>query len=467
VRTPSPFAIDPIPLQPFAVSQLQNDSANRHTLPTERPNRLPFSRSLPQEQRILEVLSALSYRAGELDAYLSDIACGVSQLLNVEWAVVTLYQDGVEQVMASNRDLCTCSQLCALYGSLTRMVVQTGRSLTLEDAKTQLALSLDGAEYIAYLGVPLKTAHANRLGTICCFSDYPRQFTLEEIQTAELFAERAATAIDNYLLYQQQCQFNEILEAEVVKRTEELQRTQARLIERERLAAIGEFAAMIVHEIRNPMTTIRMGLDYFQRISQAEADRERAGLAIAEVNRLQKLLEEILLYAKPQMLEVTEFGIQELMDELLPSLREMPAARDRQIEGITATNLKLQGDRDKLKQVLINLIRNACEAIAPQETVTWRVSPDEQSGFVHLQIHNSGDPIPPEVLAKIGEPFYSTKPNGTGLGLAIVKRIVAAHSGVLSIQSDAETGTTVHVHLPVAIEDSHQLSFNHQLTAIS
>lgn len=112
----------------------------------------------------------------------------------------------------------------------------------------------------------------------------------------ELFAERAATAIDNYHLYQQQCQFNQILEAEVENRTAQLRAAQAKLVEQERLAAIGEFAAIIVHEIRNPLTTMIMGLKYAKKTLVTEAAQERLSLALSEASRLEKLLSQILLY---------------------------------------------------------------------------------------------------------------------------------------------------------------------------
>ena len=116
----------------------------------------------------------------------------------------------------------------------------------------------------------------------------------------ELFAERAATAIDNYHFYQQQCQFNHVLEAEVEKRTAELRATQAKLLEQERLAAIGEFAAIIVHKIRNPLSTMIMELKYFQKTILTDYyPQERLALALSEASRLERLLSEILLYAKP------------------------------------------------------------------------------------------------------------------------------------------------------------------------
>ena len=106
------------------------------------------------------------------------------------------------------------------------------------------------------------------------------------------------------------------------------------------------------------------------------------------------------------------------------------------------------GDVDKLKQVFINLVRNACEAIPPGESVTWHITPGPTPHHLCVTIHNGGDPIPPAVLEKMGQPFFTTKPGGNGLGLAIVQRIVEAHGGALAIESTPEAGTTVRVVLP-------------------
>ncbi len=116
----------------------------------------------------------------------------------------------------------------------------------------------------------------------------------------------------------------------------------------------------------------------------------------------------------------------------------------------------MRGDRDKLKQVLINLVTNACEAILVQETVTWRIQhlPQQQTPQqqIEIQIHNGGDPIPPDVLPKLTQPFVSTKANGNGLGLAITKRIIEAHDGSIEIES-RDQGTTVTVLLPRFVYD--------------
>jgi signal transduction histidine kinase len=242
-----------------------------------------------------------------------------------------------------------------------------------------------------------------------------------------------------------------MLAAEVVKQTEELRAAQNQLIERERLAAIGEFAAMIVHEIRNPVTTMTMGLKYFKKVHRAEQDQERAMLALDEADRLQNLLNEILLYAKPHFLQLAELEVNSLIESMLATLWEMPEAAGRQIQFIPALAAsKILGDKDKLKQVLINVVRNACEAIAPGEVVTCNIEQYPDIHQVCIRIHNGGTPIPSDILPKLTQPFCSTKPGGTGLGLAIVKRIIDAHNGTLSIQSDSLTGTTVQLMIPAA-----------------
>lgn len=409
-----------------------------------------ISNLFEREYRVLESLAALSYRAGELGGYLTEIARGVSRLIQSDWSIVTICEDGTGQVVASSIDLERDDRGFSMHGTLAGEIIQTGRSLIIEDVRNDLKRHnhLPG-EYLCYMGVPLRTAHNEVIGTICSFMQQPRQFTEDEVRAVELFAERAATAIDNYRLYRQQQQFNEILEQEVSARTEELRVAQAQLIEQERLAAIGQFAAMIVHEVRNPLTTIEMGLKYAQTALPSASAQERLALSLSESHRLKHLLNEILFYAKPQVNHLSKLNLNHFLTELIAQIQEIPEAVERQIEFVNESlEVEVLGDVDKLKQVFINLFRNALEAIAIGETVTCKIMPGTHPNQVCIQIQNGGTPIPLEVLSCLTEPFCSAKPSGTGLGLAIVKRIVAAHSGELSIASTAE-GTTVRVELAI------------------
>jgi PAS domain S-box-containing protein len=543
-------------------------------------------------QRTLTILSSLSYRTGELSSYLHEVAQGVSELIGLDWSVVTYCQDDSERVLASTIDLGeAANKVYSLHGSLTGTVVQTGAPLVVEDAITCTDYGEAPAGYQAYLGVPLRLSTGDVIGTICSFQRQPRRFTKAEVQLAELFAERAATAIDNYQLYQQQQRFNEMLEAEVMKRTIELRAAQSELltinqeleqrveqrtaelkqaeakfraivenandiifaitpdnvfsyispnvadvlgfqpsemeghsiapfihpddvqvcvsmIERllstgqkqsgteyraphkqggwrwltanigltqdpngqplivgvtrdisdrkqaekalERLAEIGELAAMIVHEVRNPLTTITMGLTAFKKVQLPERFQEYLSLALDEADRLQRLLNQILLYAKPQTLQRSPLELNQFISETIEPLKTIPAAAGKDLKlHTTSVPMQVLADPDKLKQVVINLVTNAFEAVGSSETIAVEVHllGNHQ---VCLRIQNGGEPISPENLAKLTRPFFTTKATGTGLGLAIVKRIVEAHEGEFQIESSTATGTIVEVLLPLA-----------------
>ena len=537
---------------------------DKETLPvaTERP-----------EQRALEILSALSYRTGELSPYLQEIAQGVSELIGLDWSTVTLCRNGQERVLASTLDLGEAgSQVYSLHGTLTGTVVATGCSLVVEDTFTSTEYGEAPDGYRSYLGVPLRIPTGEVLGTICSFHHQPRRFTPEQVRMAEIFAERAATAIDNYQLYQKQQEINEQLEAEIRERKEfeeALQASEERLrqisdniqqvlwmyaedgkplyispafekiwqqscahwyenpsiwweaihpedkervqaefkqstefkeeyrivrpdgsvriifdqafpirdetgqicriagiaediTERKQaqqemlkafasLAEVGELAAMIVHELRNPLTTVLMGLNAFKKIPLPRPARERLALSLDEAERIRNLLSEILVYAKPQALQFSALELNEFITKILGPIRMMPSAMNRRIIFIPSpTSVPIMGDKDKLKQVFINLIDNACEAVKEGETITWSVDSAVIVQSVNIQIHNGGEPISPELLSKLTRPFYTTKTFGTGLGLAIVKRIVDAHGGELSITSSASEGTIARVRLPLS-----------------
>ncbi|KAM3098213.1 two-component system sensor histidine kinase NtrB [Phormidesmis sp. 146-12] len=221
------------------------------------------------------------------------------------------------------------------------------------------------------------------------------------------------------------------------------------MIERERLAAIGEFTAMIVHEVRNPLTTIVMGLTHAQKVMQSDSDQQCLALALSESHRLNHLLNEILSYAKPQILNRSALNLDEFLNALLIQIQDLPEAAERQTSYVNEIpNIEVMADADKLKQVFLNLFRNALEAIAADETVDCFVSPGIRSDSICIRIQNGGTPIPAELLPQLTLPFCSTKPSGTGLGLAISERILVAHEGELTIASSS-AGTIVSVDLPV------------------
>lgn len=216
-----------------------------------------------------------------------------------------------------------------------------------------------------------------------------------------------------------------------------------------RLAEIGALAAMIVHEVRSPLTTILLGLSSFQTLDLPERSRRRLSLALDEAERLQQLLAEILVYSREPALEVEAICLQSLVQEVALTLDEsLGQDQKRLIIEPMPPGVTLGGDRNKLKQVLINILQNAIEACPKGEAVTVRLE-HPSPGQVTLRVHNGGEPIPPDLLPKLTTPFFTTKATGNGLGLAITQRIIEAHQGDLTITSAPGQGTTVAITLPL------------------
>ena len=215
-----------------------------------------------------------------------------------------------------------------------------------------------------------------------------------------------------------------------------------------RLAEIGELAAMIVHEVRNPLTTVLMGLHSFEQMDLPDRAQMRLSFALEESERLQRLLNEILMYAREQQLDLAPLEVGPLLQTLRDEFGHQPIAAERTIKTLGFDQAgHIAGDRDRLKQVFINLLSNACEAAPAAETITCTLI--EKADCVVVTVHNGGPPIPPDILPKLTQPFFTTKSSGNGLGLAITRRIIEAHGGTLHFASTAEAGTTVTVQLPI------------------
>lgn len=403
----------------------------------------PTPSSWPNAQRLLEILHTLSYRTTDLSNYLQMIADGVSELLGIDWSVVTLCDTNTEKIIASSITLGGRLE-GSIHGRVTSQVVSSGQILAIEDIEKQPEFGIMSAGYRAYLGVPLRTSQGAIIGTICSLHRQPRRFQAYELKIVEMFAERAAITLDNYSLYERERHFHQKLEAEIEVRTQQLRDAQLQLIKKERLAAIGQFSASIVHEIRSPLTTIGGVLRHLQKIELPELSKERLGLAIEETDRLERLMSEILLFARPDQLQRFSIDLENLVGQ---TVEEFQALGQHMSCTTIGSARSFQADLDKLKQVFINIGRNACEAVNRGDLIAWRINWSSPVS-VEISVNNGGELIEPETLMRLTEPFFSTKQTGTGLGLAIVKNIVEAHQGKITISSSPETGTTVSIHLP-------------------
>ena len=234
----------------------------------------------------------------------------------------------------------------------------------------------------------------------------------------------------------------------------ELARTQAALIERERLAAIGELSAVVAHEVRNPLAVIFNCIGTLEKQTVGPTET-KALLAILgeEANRLNQLVAELLDFARPGEVVLASASLEEVVTGAISAVRsaELPLhPAPVQIELEVARPLPpLLLDARLVRRAVINLVCNAVQSMPKGGRIVVRLVEDVLDGrpATRIEVTDDGPGIPPENQARIFEPFFTTKATGTGLGLSIVKRVAEAHHGELTVAFDGR-GTTFILRLP-------------------
>lgn len=217
-----------------------------------------------------------------------------------------------------------------------------------------------------------------------------------------------------------------------------------------RLAALGQFAAAIAHDIRTPLTSISLNVQILRRKLQLpDDDREHLDIALEELARLDRSVAEILDFAKPVKLSAEPVDVGELIETAARGLS--PVLSEKGVElRCEPASLTVQGDPMRLRQVLTNLVGNAAEASRPGAQVTVRASVADER-HVAIEVEDQGRGIGAEELPRIFEPFFTTRPDGTGLGLAICHKVVRAHGGDIKVRSTLGQGSIFTVLLPAAV----------------
>lgn len=225
-------------------------------------------------------------------------------------------------------------------------------------------------------------------------------------------------------------------------------RLQAQMHKAERLASLGELMAGIAHEIRNPLTAIKGFVQYLQSTNNEQERREYMPIVIKEVDRANRVIETLLYFARPCKSNYTLVDVNSLIEKTLVLVKSTGTRHKVEFRlQLDAAIPLIEGDAEQLKQVLLNLLINAIQAISIQGIVEIATS-QTHDDFVHIRIADSGKGIKPANLNKIFDPFFTTKPAGTGLGLAVVQRIIHAHYGRIDIKSQQGSGTIVTLQLP-------------------
>jgi signal transduction histidine kinase len=233
-----------------------------------------------------------------------------------------------------------------------------------------------------------------------------------------------------------------------------LDEREQRLIRSERLAAVGKIAAQITHEVRNPLSSIGLNAEMLEEETEGEA-KKLARAIVKEVDRLTEITEEYLRFARLPRPKLEREDLGAIVSSLLAFLRQELQGRGVRVEAQVEPSLPpVAADEHQLRQALLNLLRNAAEAMADggQLTMTARHVPDgsDAARTIELIISDTGEGIAAEHLSKIFDPFFSTKEGGTGLGLALTQQIIVEHGGKIEVSSQPGRGTTFVVRLVAA-----------------
>jgi two-component system, sporulation sensor kinase A len=224
--------------------------------------------------------------------------------------------------------------------------------------------------------------------------------------------------------------------------------TDDRLRKSEKLAVVGQTAAAVAHEIRNPLTAIKGFIQLF--INDKEINPAFFNIIIDELDRVESIISEFLSMAKPHPEKTVSVQIDQILHQVIQLLQTQALMKNHQINYriLNGRILPVNGDPNSLKQVFLNVIQNSLDALYHKGKIDVSISSD-MSG-VYIQIVDNGSGIPNERLSRLGEPFYSTKEKGTGLGLMTSFRIIESHHGKINIDSIEGEGTSVTIWLPVS-----------------
>lgn len=305
------------------------------------------------------------------------------------------------------------------------------------------------------LYAPLRLADGRIVGVVSI--DDPidgRRPTKDSLASLELFIHQAAVAIENCQLISSLNGAREelkaeaaLLESKVEKRTRELKESQEQLIRTQRLAAIGELASMVGHDLRNPLTGIAVAAYYLKTklgLKATVKTREMLELIEKEIKYSNKIVSDLLDYSTEMQLEITETTPKIIINEALSSVR---IPRNVHLVNSAKNSPRIRIDVDMMKRVFVNIVKNAVDSMP--EGGKLAISSRLIGDHLEIAVTDSGSGMSKSVLKKIWTPLFTTKAKGMGLGLPICKRVVEAHEGRICAESIVGKGTIFTVNLPI------------------
>jgi len=401
-----------------------------------------------------------------LDEILELILQGVVAGIGFDRARLYLLDEGKNQLICrlavgiGKDSLPTLSLPYDRDDNIISRAISEGKPFIVEDAARDPRVNRD---LIGFLGVKSLAAapllsRKKVLGGIAADNLISEaKITEGKLQSLMIFANQAALALENALMYEELKSFNEQLGARVKKAAAELEATQKQLFQAEKLAALGKLSAGIAHEIRNPLTSIKILIHSLADPGATESSREKdLNVIESEIERVNKIIRQFLDFARPRPPSLEPVDARKLIEETLALVGYEIESQGVQLQQEDEGGLPpVAMDREQMKQVLLNLILNALQAMPQGGRLRIQTSlrASEEGGktkrAVEIRVQDTGEGVPAEIQGKIFEPFFSTKEEGIGLGLSVAQRIVEEHGGTIRVASAEGGGTVFSITLPL------------------
>ena len=394
----------------------------------------------------------------ELKDLTSTIVQSICPNLGLQWGTIFLRKPGdkdYDPISSYGKPIADFSRLELGYLSSLEDRWQQETTCFIIDEMKEFLTDPDSQSVVNQLSnlgaeVCLPLVNKNRLLGFCIFGPNLASgggYSSQELELLTTLSQEASVALDNALLY------------------EELKRSQSLVRRTDRLRSLETMAAGLAHEIRNPLTSIKAFVDLAPERKDDEQFLSRFSKVVKEdVFRIERLTREILDYAKPMEPFLREEDLNDIVESCLYTLRVRPSHEIIIIESDLIRDLpKIFADRQQLKQVILNFMFNAVEAMLPNGgtlTVRTRILTFQGTlDWVQLEVQDSGSGIAPDDIEHIFDPFFTTKHlsqehEGTGLGLAIAHQIIQEHKGKIDVQSVKGRGTTFFVNLPSTVSSA-------------
>jgi signal transduction histidine kinase len=235
-----------------------------------------------------------------------------------------------------------------------------------------------------------------------------------------------------------------------MKNLTEQRKMEEQLRRKEKLTAMGELASGVAHEIRNPLNSISMTVQRFAKDFEPKAYKNEYDSLVKmmqeEIQRVSDIIQQFLQFARPPKLNISSVDINGFVRDVLSMVESEARSKDITLTSNLGFTGTVQIDRSQMKQVMLNLIQNAFQAIGEHGTVD--ISTKHIKDQFHLVVVDSGSGIPPELLPKIFNLYFTTKSEGIGLGLSMVHQIVSEHGGRIEVESKVGKGTTFRIITP-------------------